>query len=96
MTILDQILDQTGWILADGATGTNFFKQGLGQATRRNWRNVERPDEVSALHAAFIVGSQPVLTNSFGGTAHRLKLHEAQDRVEAEQRRGPHRAKGRQ
>ncbi len=29
MTILDQILDQTGWILADAATGTNFFKQGL-------------------------------------------------------------------
>ena len=44
---------------------------------------MERPDEVSALHAAFIdAGSQLILTNSFGGTAHRLKLHEAQDRVE--------------
>ena len=44
--------------------------------------NVERPDEVTALHASFIeAGSQLVLTNSFGGTAHRLKLHNAQERV---------------
>ena len=82
MTILDQILDQTGWILADGATGTNFFKQGLETGYPPELWNVERPDEVSALHAAFIdAGSQLILTNSFGGTAHRLKLHKAQDRV---------------
>ena len=82
MTILDQILDQTGWILADGATGTNFFKQGLETGYPPELWNVERPNEVSALHAAFIdAGSQLILTNSFDGTAHRLKLHKAKDRV---------------
>ena len=83
MTILDDILDETGWVLADGATGTNFFKRGLETGYPPELWNVERPDEVTALHAAFIdAGSQLILTNSFGGTAHRLKLHDAQDRVE--------------
>jgi methionine synthase I (cobalamin-dependent) len=44
--------------------------------------NVEKPDEVAALHTSFIdAGSQLVLTNSFGGTHHRLRLHGEQDRV---------------
>ena len=82
MFILDRLLDQQGYILADGATGTNYFKQGLETGYPPELWNVERPEEVGALHAAFIdAGSQLVLTNSFGGTHHRLRLHEAQHRV---------------
>ena len=82
MTSLNTILAETGWILADGATGTNFFKMGLETGYPPEIWNVERPDDVMALHAAFIdAGSQLVLTNSFGGTHHRLRLHGAQDRV---------------
>ncbi len=44
--------------------------------------NVERPDDIIGLYTSFFkAGSDLVLTNSFGGNAFRLKLHEAQDRV---------------
>jgi len=81
-TALHEILDGGGVILADGATGTNYFRKGLETGYPPELWNVERPDNVSDLHAAFIAaGSRLILTNSFGGTAHRLKLHGAQDRV---------------
>jgi 5-methyltetrahydrofolate--homocysteine methyltransferase len=82
MTTLNPLLAETGWIVADGATGTNYFKQGLETGYPPELWNVEKPDEVAALHSAFIdAGSQLILTNSFGGTHHRLRLHDAQDRV---------------
>ena len=77
-----ELLEDGGVILADGATGTNFFKNGLETGYPPELWNVERPDDVIDLHNAFIAaGSRLILTNSFGGTAHRLKLHDSQDRV---------------
>lgn len=81
--MLNDIIQDQGWILADGATGTNLFKAGLETGYPPELWNVERPDDIGQLHHAFIeAGSQIILTNSFGGTAHRLKLHDAQDRVQ--------------
>ena len=81
--MLNNILQDQGWILADGATGTNLFRAGLETGYPPELWSVERPDDVSQLHQSFIdSGSQLILTNSFGGTAHRLKLHGAQDRVQ--------------
>ena len=43
---------------------------------------MEWPDDIQGLHASFFdAGSDLALTNSFGGNALRLKLHDAQDRV---------------
>jgi 5-methyltetrahydrofolate--homocysteine methyltransferase len=43
--------------------------------------NVDHPDRVTAVHAAYVnAGSDIVLTNSFGGTGFRLKLHKLDDR----------------
>ena len=82
MTTLDELIAEKGWVIADGATGTNYFKLGLETGYPPELWNVERQDDVAGLHTAFIkAGSQLVLTNSFGGTHHRLRLHEAQDRV---------------
>ena len=82
MLSLEHLLETTGWALADGATGTNFFKRVLETGYPPDLWNIERPDDVTALQASFIeAGSQLVLTNSFGGTAHRLKLHDTQDHV---------------
>ena len=70
------------WLLADGATGTNLFRAGLETGYPPELWNVEHPDRVTALHSAFIdAGADILLTNSFGGTAHRLKLHQAETRV---------------
>ena len=62
--------------------GTQLFAAGLtsGDAPER-W-NVEHPDRITAIHRAYYAaGSDIVLTNSFGGTRYRLKLHDLQDRV---------------
>ena len=79
---LHSILETTGWVLADGATGTNLFRAGLETGYPPELWNVERPEDITALHTSFIdAGSQLILTNSLGGTAHRLRLHAADDRV---------------
>ena len=70
------------WLLADGATGTNLFRAGLETGYPPELWNLEHPDRITALHTAFTeAGADILLTNSFGGTAHRLKLHEAVSRV---------------
>lgn len=81
--MLDDIIHDQGWVLADGATGTNLFKAGLETGYPPELWNVERPEDITQLHLSFLeAGSQLILTNSFGGTSHRLKLHNAQDRVQ--------------
>jgi methionine synthase I (cobalamin-dependent) len=70
------------WLLADGATGTNYFQMGLVSGDAPEMWNFEHPDRVRSLHRRFIeAGADIVLTNSFGGNRHRLKLHNAQDQV---------------
>ena len=70
------------WLLADGATGTNYFQMGLVSGDAPEMWNFEHPERVRSLHRRFIeAGADIVLTNSFGGNRHRLKLHNAQDQV---------------
>lgn len=82
MTILHELLDERGVLLLDGAMGTELFARGLESGGAPELWNVDHPDRVTAVHAEYIAaGSDVVLTNSFGGTGYRLKLHEADDRV---------------
>ena len=68
--------------MADGATGTNLFLCGLETGHLPELWNVERPDDIIGLHASFFeAATDLLLTNSFGGNALRLKLHDAQDRL---------------
>lgn len=70
------------WLLADGATGTNYFQMGLVSGDAPEMWNFEHPDRVRSLHRRFIeAGADIVLSNSFGGNRHRLKLHDMQDKV---------------
>ncbi len=79
---LTALLAQRDWILADGATGTNLFNSGLASGEPPELWNVDQPDKIRALHQGFVdAGSDLILTNSFGGTRNRLKLHNAQGRV---------------
>jgi methionine synthase I (cobalamin-dependent) len=72
------------WMLADGATGTNYFQMGLESGDAPEMWNFEHPDRVRSLHKRFIeAGADVILTNTFGGNRHRLKLHNAQDQVHA-------------
>lgn len=75
-------LDAGGVLLADGAMGTNLFGMGLQTGDAPELWNIDHPDRIAALHAAFVgAGSDVILTNSFGGTHYRLNLHNAGHRV---------------
>jgi methionine synthase I (cobalamin-dependent) len=70
------------WLLADGATGTNYFQMGLVSGDAPEMWNFEHPERVRKLHEQFVTaGADIILTNTFGGNRHRLKLHQAQDKV---------------
>ncbi|SMH58106.1 betaine--homocysteine S-methyltransferase [Maritimibacter sp. HL-12] len=79
---LSRLLEENDWLMADGATGTTLFNMGLTSGDAPEMWNVEEPDKIRALYKGAVdAGSDIFLTNSFGGTAARLKLHNAQDRV---------------
>ncbi len=76
------LLAERPWLLADGATGSNLFERGLQSGDAPELWNAEHPDRIAELHRSFIdAGADIILTNSFGGTRHRLKLHRAEQRV---------------
>lgn len=77
-----RLLEEKPVLLIDGATGTNLFSMGLQSGDSPEFWNVDYPERVARHYRSFIdAGSDIVLTNTFGGTAYRLKLHEAEDRV---------------
>ncbi len=79
---LSRLLETRDWLLADGATGTNLFNMGLSSGDAPELWNVDQPEKIRALYRGAVdAGSDLFLTNSFGGNASRLKLHNAQNRV---------------
>jgi len=79
---LARLLQSRPYLLADGATGTNLFEMGLMTGDSPEIWNFEHPDRIATLHRNMIAaGADIILTNSFGGTRHRLKLHQAENRV---------------
>jgi len=79
---LTRALHAREWLLIDGATGTNLFEMGLEAGEAPELWNRDAPEKIRALHQGFIeAGSDIILTNSFGGSAYRLKLHGAEGDV---------------
>jgi 5-methyltetrahydrofolate--homocysteine methyltransferase len=69
-------------LLADGATGTNYFQMGLDSGAPPELWSVDRPDDVADLHRRFVAaGADIILTNTFGCNRYRLALHGAEHRV---------------
>ena len=80
--LLSELLDSRDWLLADGATGTALFNMGLTAGDAPELWNVDQPDRIAALYKGAVdAGSDIFLTNTFGGNASRLKLHDADNRV---------------
>src|ERR1700754_3676907 len=79
---IEALIAEKGVLLADGATGTNLFAMGLEAGEAPAILNQKAPATSAQHHQGFVdAGADIILTNSFGGTRHRLKLHHAQDRV---------------
>ena len=83
MSPLLHYIKKTGFVLADGAIGTNLFAKGLETGDAPELWNCDEPEKVLELHREFVeAGADILLTNSFGANEFRLKLHGAQDKVE--------------
>lgn len=79
---LSDLLAEKGFLLADGATGTNLFNMGLMSGEPPEFWNTDKPENITKLYRGAVdAGSDLFLTNSFGANASRLKLHNAQDRA---------------
>ena len=79
---LAELLAEKPFLLADGATGTSLFAMGLEAGEAPELWNEAKPENITKLHQDFVdAGADIILTNTFGGTRHRLKLHHAEDRV---------------
>ena len=79
---LTPLLARRPWLLADGAMGSNLFARGLTTGDAPELWNTDHPQRIAELQRSFIeAGADIILTNSFGGTRHRLKLHKAENRV---------------
>lgn len=82
MATIAELLDERGTLLVDGAMGTELFARGLTAGDPPEMWNIDLPDDIVDVHKGYIkAGSDIILTNSFGGTAYRLKLHNLDDRV---------------
>jgi 5-methyltetrahydrofolate--homocysteine methyltransferase len=80
--VFTDLLAANGFLLADGATGTNLFDMGLMSGDAPELWNTAAPRKVKALYRGAVdAGSDVFLTNSFGANASRLKLHDAAKRV---------------
>ena len=82
MNKLAHLLATSETIVLDGAMGTMLFAAGLASGASPEAWNESHPDRIRDIHRHYIqAGSQIILTNSFGGSRFRLKLHNLQDRV---------------
>lgn len=80
--LLSRLLASRDWLMADGATGTNLFNMGLTAGEAPELWNVDKPENIRSLYRGAVeAGSDIFLTNTFGGNASRMKLHNAQGRV---------------
>lgn len=81
-TTLERLLVDRGVLVADGAMGTTLFSLGLEGGGCPELLNIHEADLVEKVHRGFIeAGADIILTNTFGGNARRLALHDLSDRV---------------
>jgi 5-methyltetrahydrofolate--homocysteine methyltransferase len=74
MTLMQRLAG--GVLVADGAMGTQLQRAGLPIGAGGERWNVDQPDRVLAIHAAYReAGSDIVLTNTFGATRWILERH---------------------
>lgn len=80
-TIFTDLLREKGFVMIDGGMGTMLMDVGLISGDPPEEWNITQPEKITAVHKAYAdAGANIILTNTFGGSAFRLKLHNYQDR----------------
>ncbi len=83
MTRWQNLINQPGAIIADGAMGTMLQQAGLRPGELPTLWNVEHADRVRAVHGAYIAaGAQILLTNTFSDNRFCLAKHGLASRIE--------------
>ena len=83
MTRWQNLINQPGTIIADGAMGTMLQQAGLKPGELPTLWNVEHADRVQAVHGAYLAaGAQILLTNTFSGNRFCLAKHGLASRLE--------------
>lgn len=73
MSILD-VLNNSNFVILDGAMGTMLQKSGLKLGERPEILNITNPESITDIHLMYInSGSDIVYTNTFGANAHKLE-----------------------
>ena len=89
MPTLNELVSQSPYVVLDGAMGTMLQSAGLDDGAASESWNVDRPDDVAAIHRAYLAaGARVITTNTFGGTRPRLELQGLGDRVHELNREG--------
>ena len=82
MNRLSQLFEGHELALFDGGMGTLLQERGLDDGGCGELWNVERPDQVAAIHEEYAAAGATILTtNTFGGTRPRLAMNGLEDRV---------------
>jgi methionine synthase I (cobalamin-dependent) len=84
LTLLHEAEKDEKPIVLDGAMGTMLMAAGLMFGDPPDQWNIlpDKKDKVRSVYRGYIdAGSNIILTNSFGGTSYRLKMHNLQDQV---------------
>ena len=77
-----RLLSEKSILLLDGAMGTNLFSKGLGSGDAPELWNLTQANKIREHYGSFIeVGSDLILTNSFGGNFYRLGLHNQENNI---------------
>ena len=72
----------SGTLVSDGAMGTMLQESGLDDGGAPELWNVEHPDRIEAVLEVYAsAGANLITTNTFGGTAGRLAMHNLEDRL---------------
>jgi methionine synthase I (cobalamin-dependent) len=83
MTRWQNLINQPGAIIADGAMGTMLQQAGLKPGELPTMWNVEHAGRVRAVHGAYLAaGAQILLTNTFSGNRFCLAKHGLASRAE--------------
>ncbi|NCB64349.1 MAG: homocysteine methyltransferase, partial [Clostridia bacterium] len=73
MTDFHTLLSSPGFILFDGATGTELQARGMAPGAVPDLMNLEHPEWVLDIYRSYIsAGSQIICANTFGANAHKL------------------------
>lgn len=82
MAVVREMFEGESVLVLDGGMGTLLMRAGLAQGAPPEEWNASHPDVLRKVHRDYVrAGARVILTNSFGGSPFRLRLHGLAERT---------------